>query len=160
MNCRELLMRRVSFLFLLCASLFAACLPIPHHQRRAPAIQGVLRQAGAPLVGARVWMQVNPRRRAQDDANGACRGRQTVTREDGAFFFEETTEFVYLFWMGDRRDVWTLCFELPDGRRVTWQDSGYWGGPKRMDLRCGTEPSEARIVGASGFRCHKSRSSR
>jgi hypothetical protein len=157
---KELTMLRIPFFCLLCAGLLASCLPIPHRQRRSPGIHGVFHQNGAPLAGVQVCMRVNPPRRARADSGGACRGRVTVTGEDGAFSFDQTSEFVYVMWMGDRLDFWTLRFQLPDGRRTIWQDSGYWGGPKRVDLRCVQEPSEARIVGASGIQCHKRPASR
>lgn len=135
-------MRRVLLLLLL---LVAGCVPYPHYQRRAPEFVGVVRREGAPLPGLDVRLHVNPPWRAPRSCEGTTRAR---TDAEGRFRFEETKEFEFFILMGDRRDAWAVCFELPEGGRAVWSGHGWWGGPQRQELSCevGAAPPDALVA--------------
>jgi hypothetical protein len=114
------------------AAAVLACVPIPHTQREAPAIDGVVLRRGLPAAGVRVRLAVNQR-----DARSCDGARQeVVTDAQGRFQFRETSYFTPAFVYGDRFDAWTVCFAFPDALRAHWHGSGMWGGPRRVRLDC------------------------
>ncbi len=130
-----MMLRRFAFLLSITVSLGAGagCLYWPHQQQRSPQLQGRLLREGAPQPGVPVRLKVNPPRQSM----GSCLGETRATSDEaGRFVVPPTAEHESWIVMGDRRDVWQLCFELPGDEKVTWFGSGWWGGPKAQRLSC------------------------
>lgn len=106
--------------------LITACIPFPHRQQRSPAIHGAAYRDAAPLAGVPVTLQANPSLAVQGcpDPDAVA-----VTDPEGRFALPATDVKLWFMVMGDRRDTWRVCFDLPEGGEVVWEDSGWWGGP-------------------------------
>jgi hypothetical protein len=138
-------------------ALLGACVPAPHFDQRAPEIEGVVLRDGRPVAGVTVSYAVD---RAEPQP---CEGgtRWTKSDNEGKFHLERVGEDAWFIVMGDRRDVWRLCFEYPDGSRARFEEQGFWGGPKRQRVSCdlrGEVPVGApiglpRAYEAGGFGC-------
>ncbi|HEY3451511.1 MAG TPA: hypothetical protein VGK67_34450 [Myxococcales bacterium] len=141
----------------LCAG--TGCVYWPHQQQRSPELQGVLLRQGAPAANVPVRLWINPPR----DSMGRCSGSlRAQTDEAGRFVVPRVEERDSFIIMGDRRDVWQLCFLLPDEEKVTWFGSGWWGGPKVQRLACevgAAQPGRVRAlpvpVDAQGLGCRE-----
>ncbi|MBK9266386.1 MAG: hypothetical protein IPM54_42195 [Polyangiaceae bacterium] len=126
-------MHRFRLVLPILACFGAACVPFPHDQREAPAMQGVLLVDGAPASGVLVRRAVNADRTEADCPAGSA---ETRTDAEGRFSFPSTSYFSAFIVMGDRYDAWRVCFDKPDGKKAVWEGGGYWGGPPILKLRC------------------------
>ena len=121
----------------------SGCLPIPHMDQHAPAIDGLLMSGQEPLAGAVVQRAVNP-----SDPHAACASAPEQTRTDsqGRFHFDRQASFSFFVVMGDRQDRWHLCVVAPDGTVFSWSDWGMWGGPEHIRVRCTTSESQLQCM--------------
>ena len=103
----------------------SGCVPVPHEDHRAPDLTGSLHVAGEPLSAAELRYRVpdvNYEQRAHTDAHGT-------------FAVQGPTEQAWCMGFGDRLDTWELQIQW-EGRSVHIHDTGYWGGPRSLSLRC------------------------
>lgn len=128
-------MLRASVLWVLVTG--SACVPFPHLQQRTPLMTGVLTEHGVPVAGVPVRWVPGPdlNTQLQCDAGEV----RATTDVEGRFSVPATRDFEFFVMFGDRLDTWGLCFQLPDGRTTQWLGSGWWGGPKQVDLSCHVE---------------------
>lgn len=118
-------------LLLALAPALPACLPIPHTDQSAPAIDGVLLSEGRPVAGAPVRFAVHPNR----DTLGCPAGsRETTTDAEGRFSFPAHRTLSPIMFFGDRWDTWRVCIPRDDGG--VWEETGMWGGPVAERLEC------------------------
>lgn len=120
---------------LLCALVLAvsACVPFPHNQRESPAIRGTLVEGGAPAANIKVRLAVNPDRAEPNCPAGSM---ETHTDAEGKFNFPSTSYFSAFIVMGDRYDVYRLCFYNAEGLKSVWQNGAFWGGPPEVIVKC------------------------
>lgn len=109
-----------------------ACLPIPHSQRKSPAIEGSISRNGARSENVIVQLAVDPL------IENGCDNvyQQTRTDENGKFVIEETKQFLPIMIYADRWEHWALCFEFLDGAKVIWSDGSWGEAPPSQRLTC------------------------
>jgi hypothetical protein len=114
------------------ASALPCCIPYPHFQQSAPAMDGVLLAEGRPAAGVPVRLAVNPEPQERGCPAGSA---ETTTDAQGRFYFPAPRSFSAAISAGDRRDGWRLCI-LGDAGGVWEEPPGVWGGPQGQRYTC------------------------
>ena len=112
-------------------SMSVGCLPYPHAQHDYPEISGELIGPSGPLEGVRIALLHNAETESCENPD-----QVVLTTRDGKFKFAPKREFQLAMVFGDRLDQWSLCIVTAFGSPVSWRDQGYWGGPRKQNLRC------------------------
>ncbi len=131
-NCTTLRSDRPSMsqTFLAVLVFVVGCIPYPHQQHRHPQIEGIVRRGGAPWANATVTLSV------ESSDNKSIPPQKTQTDSNGAFQLLPRKEWKLLMTLGDRRDVWRVCFFDDAASPACWEDRGFWGGPTNQTLLC------------------------
>ena len=125
-------MKRLIHIALLTAvSALTGCLPVPHFDHDYPVVSGRLLLQGTPVSQGKVLIQHNGPERSCPKPDQAV-----SLAQDGTFAFQPEGSFRLFMKFGDRKDSWTVCFHMEDGKEFSWNSDGYWGGPRKQKLRC------------------------
>lgn len=121
----------------LTALLTSACVPIPHFEQIAPAIEGQIFRNGNPAENVEIKLVDfdSIDNLVNDGCNNAA-FEETYTDSEGMFSVEETTEFELVMLAADSWENWALCFTFSDGARAIWSDGSVGGGPNVQYLTC------------------------
>src|SRR5262245_39788094 len=107
----------------LAAAALAACFPLPHLERVAPQVTGLLREGEQPAAG----LQVHYAHRMTSGSGSDCSQSDVVatTGADGRFVFSEGKEFRFFVVMGDPTFAYEVCVERSDGRHLLWRGDDF-----------------------------------
>jgi hypothetical protein len=133
LNCDAMRVSSVIILFL-GATALAACLPLPHRERVAPEVAGLLHDDKQPAAG----LTVHYAHRKMWGGGTECTESDVVatTGSDGRFVFGEGKEFRFFVVMGDPVFAYEVCVERRGGRDLLWRmdDFGFVETP--VELTC------------------------
>lgn len=108
-------------LFLLASILLAqACLPIPHHEQRSPAVVGTILRGDAPVAGLPVRVVAHTMRESC-----AVGDEDTRTDAQGRFALPAVHQFFWVAWLlGDPTWSYRLCVNDDTGWREIYAAHG------------------------------------
>jgi hypothetical protein len=114
----------------LMSGVLAGC--VPAMIRRSPAVSGIVRLDGMPLVAATVFVQ--------SDANAACSASplHAATDAQGGFAIPVGRSFEWYspIQLGDRGYGWRLCFEYQGRSYLGYYETGWGTAAKKARLEC------------------------
>jgi hypothetical protein len=139
LNCGVMRVISAAVLLLVTQAL-AACFPLPHRERVAPEITGVLRDHKQPAAGMKVYY-AHRKRFGGGDSDCGHSDAVATTGSDGRFAFQAGKEFRFFVSMGDPTYAYEICAERNDARYLLWHmdDFGFVETP--VELTCDLDGS-------------------
>jgi hypothetical protein len=105
----------------------SACVPFPHNQYYAPALEGVVTNGGQPISNTELRIK----------AKFSDKQQQATTDEHGAFHTQAIKEFVFFAWLiGDPLFGYTVTISGPGPGYTGFDEFSVGYAPKELKLVC------------------------
>lgn len=124
--------------------MISACIPMPHHEYRAPKIMGTLYDGDAPLGRTKIYLSTG-----RDECVKPYITSQT--NAIGQFEIGPVKEVEYfVFFMGDPTVWWSLCLEAKGTHHAIMSQGGIGRSPSVLQVRCDVSQKQDTYINAFG----------